>query len=156
MKIEKPFPGIVFDRMGQEDLEQVMLIENASFPKPWHVSFFERQLRYSKKSTFCYVARLNDEVLGYIVFYIVCDEAHIMNIAVDPDFRQQGVGRYLLASVLDFVRKQSGKEVYLEVAVNNSAARHLYRQFGFEVCGVLKRYYSDGEDAYIMRKGLQD
>ncbi len=156
MKIEKPFPGIVFDRMGQEDLEQVMLIENASFPKPWRVSFFERQLRYPQKSTFCYVARLKDEVLGYIVFNFVCDEAHILNIAVDPDLRQQGVGRYLLASALDFVRKQSGTMVYLEVGVNNSAAQHLYGQFGFEVCGVLKRYYSDGEDAYIMRKVLQD
>ncbi len=156
MIIEKPFPDIVFDQMGQEDLKQVMLIENASFPEPWHISFFKRQLRFPKKSTFCYVARLNNEVVGYVVFYIVRDEAHIMNIAVTADYRQQGVGKYLLASALSVVRRHSGKKVYLEVAVKNSAARCLYRQFGFEVCDVRKRYYSDGEDAYVMWKGLQD
>lgn len=156
MMIEKPFLDIAFDRMSKEDLEQVMQIENASFPEPWHVSFFARQLRDPKKHSFCYVARLKNVVVGYVVFYIVWDEAHIMNIAVSPEFRQKGIGRYLLASALEVVREKSGKGVYLEVATNNSAACHLYQQFGFEVCDLRKRYYSDGEDAYVMCKRLQE
>ncbi len=155
MKVEKPFPEIIFEQMQQKDLEQVMAIEKAAFPDdPWHVSFFKRELHKRKTYTHLYVARLNNRVIGYIVFYIFCGEGQIMNIAVASEYRRRGVATYLLASALEIAQKNRGREIFLEVAVNNTAARGLYKQFGFEVYGTRKRYYHNGEDAYILRKEI--
>lgn len=101
-----------------------------------------------------YVGRLEEKVIGYVVFYLNFDEGHIMNIAVAADYRRRGVGRYLLASALEII-KESATEVFLEVAVNNSAALELYREFGFEIYGKRKRYYRGGGDAYVMRKEME-
>ena len=155
MAIKKPYPEIIFEQMQQEDLQQVMTIEKESFSDPWHISTFKRELRQRKKYTHFYVARQNNEVIGYIVFYIFCGEGHIMNIAVASEYRRRGVAKYLLACALEVVRNNAGEEVFLEVAVNNTAAQGLYRQFGFEVYGIRKRYYSNGEDAYVLRKEMQ-
>ncbi|MDE0089507.1 MAG: ribosomal protein S18-alanine N-acetyltransferase [Candidatus Poribacteria bacterium] len=155
MTIEKPYPEIIFEQMQQKDLEQVMVIEKESFPDPWSESFFKKELRKRKKYTHLYIARLNNEVIGYIVFYIFRCEGHILNIAVASEYRRRGVAKYLLASALEIVRKNAGKEIFLEVSVNNIAAQGLYRQFGFEVYGIRKRYYSNGEDAYVLRKEIQ-
>ena len=155
MTIEKPYPEIIFEQMQQKDLEQVMVIEKESFPDPWSESFFKKELRKRKKYTHLYIARLNNKVIGYIVFYIFRCEGHILNIAVASEYRRRGVAKYLLASALEIVRKNAGEQVFLEVSVNNTAARGLYRQFGFEVYGIRKRYYSNGEDAYVLRKEVQ-
>lgn len=155
MITRKPFRDILFQHMEQEDLRQVMAIEKEAFPDPWHISFFKRELRSRKKHTHCYVAKINNNVIGYIVFYIFCGEGHIMNIAVDSAFRRQGVARYLISSALEIVRRQSGNEVYLEVAANNTPAKQLYRQLGFKIYGIRKKYYRNGEDAYILRKEVQ-
>ena len=152
MKIEKPFPEIIFEQMQQEDLQQVMSIEKEAFPDPWHISTFKREIRARKKHAYFYVARLPDKVIGFIVFHIFHGEGHIMNIAVGSEYRRRGVAKYLLASALEIIRQNEGEEVFLEVAVNNTAARGLYKQFGFEVYGTRKRYYSNGEDAYVLRK----
>lgn len=141
--------------MEQEDLDEVMAIEREAFPDPWHVSFFKRELRSRKKHTHCYVARINNNIVGYIVFYIFCGEGHIMNIAVDAEYRRQGVAKYLLSSALEIVRKEAGNEVFLEVGANNTPAKQLYRQFGFKVYGIRKRYYRNGEDAFILRKDVE-
>ncbi|RKU18372.1 ribosomal-protein-alanine N-acetyltransferase [Candidatus Poribacteria bacterium] len=155
MTIEKPYPEITFERMQQKDLEQVMAIEKEAFPDPWSKSFFKQELRKRKTYIHLYIARLNNKVVGYIVFYLFRGEGHIMNIAVAAEYRRCGVAKYLLASALEVVRKNAGEEVFLEVSVNNTAAQELYKQFGFEVDGIRKRYYSNGEDAYVLRKEVQ-
>lgn len=151
----KPFPELLFERMQYDDLQQVMAIENEAFPDPWHISFFRKSLHPRKKHTHLYVTRLNNEVIGYIVFYINCGEAHIMNIAVSSEYRRCGVAKYLLASALDIVQQNEVNEIFLEVAVKNIAARKLYKHFGFEVYGIRKRYYPNGGDAYVLRKDVQ-
>ena len=141
--------------MEQEDLDKVMEIEREAFPDPWHVSFFKRELRSRKRHTHFYVARIDNEIVGYIVFYIFCGEGHIMNIAVDADYRRRGIAECLLSSALEIVRKEAGNEVYLEVGANNTPAKQLYRKFGFRVYGIRKRYYRNGEDAFILRKDVE-
>ena len=155
MKLEIPLPDIRIDRMQYEDLNEVMEIEKEAFPDPWSVSFFRRQLHPRKKHMHLYVARLQDKVIGYVVFYLNFGEGHIMNIAVAIEHRQRGVAKILLSFALDHIETNAADVVFLEVSVNNSAALHLYKQFGFEVYGQRKRYYSDGSDAYVLRKHLQ-
>ena len=154
MTIEKPYPEITFEQMRPADFQQVMAIEREAFPDPWHVSFFKRGLR--KRKTHLYVARLHNEIIGYIVLDIFSGEGHLMNIAVASVHRRRGVAKYLLASALEIVQKNKVDEVFLEVAVGNTAALQLYRQFDFQVCGIRKRYYRNGEDAYILRKEILD
>ena len=154
MNIDKPIEDLHIEQMTMDDLKQVMVIEEDSFPDPWHISFYKRQLHPRKKHSYLYVARLHNRVIGYIVFYINCDEAHIMNIAVAAEHRRQGVARYLLEYAIKIIKNNAADAIFLEVAVNNSAACQLYRQFGFEVYGRRKRYYRNGGDAYVMRKGL--
>ena len=155
MTIEKPYPEIIFEQMQQKDLEQVMKIEKEAFPDPWSESFFKQELRKRKTYAHLYITRLNNQVIGYIVFNVFRCEGHILNIAVASEYRRCGVAKYLLASALEIVQKNAGEEVFLEVSVNNTAAQGLYRQFGFEVYGIRKRYYSNGEDAYVLRKEVQ-
>ena len=155
MIIEIPLSDILIDRMQYEDLKEVMEIEKEAFPDPWHVSFFKRQLHPRKKHMHLYVARLQDKVIGYVVFYLNFGEGHILNIAVAIEHRRRGVAKLLLTFALEYIETNAADVVFLEVSVNNSAALHLYKQFGFEVYGQRKRYYSDGSDAYVLRKHLQ-
>ena len=152
MDIIKPIPEIKMERMHQEDLQQVMAIEKEAFPDPWHESFFKRLLKKRKNGLYLYVAKIQNKVIGYIVFYILSGEGHIHNIAVDTEYRRRGIGKYLLEFALDTVEKNNVNAVYLEVSVNNTAAIELYKKYHFHVLGMRKRYYNNGDDAYVLRK----
>ena len=155
MRIIKPLPNIEFEQMQIDDLQQVMVIEEEAFPEPWHISFFKRELRKERKHPRLYVGRLKDKILGYIVFYVTGSECHILNIAVEAVHRRQGIGKYLLECTLEIVRKRGANEVFLEVSVKNTAALELYKRYDFQVFGVRKRYYSNGDDAYVLRKEVK-
>lgn len=79
---------------------------------------------------------------------------HIMNLAVDPAHRRRGLGSGLLQAGLDHLRRLGAQRVELEVRTHNRAAICLYRKFGFTVERLIKHYYSNGDDAYLMRKSL--
>jgi len=77
------------------------------------------------------------------------DEAELLNLAVDPDFRRQGVASALLAALAS----AAGGEIFLEVAETNTAATGLYLKFGWEQTGIRKGYYSQGKiNAIVMKK----
>ena len=96
------------------------------------------------------VTRHYQNPIAFINFWIVEDDVHIANFAVSPDYRKQGVGKYLFAESLAHIRKLGGDHVSLEVRVSNIPAQHLYRQFGFQVVAIREKYYMDNrEDAYV-------
>ncbi|MYB65263.1 ribosomal-protein-alanine N-acetyltransferase, partial [Candidatus Poribacteria bacterium] len=97
-----------------------------------------------------------DKVIGYIVFYVFSGEGHILNIAIDTGYRRRGIGKYLLEFALEIIKKNDVEEVYLEVSVKNTAALELYKKYQFQVFGVRKRYYSNGDDAYVLCKEMND
>lgn len=156
MAIKHPSLELVFEPMRLRDLQQVLEIENACFENPWSKVSFMLHLKRPKAYEHFYVARHQDTVAGYIVFNVLCEEGHILNIAVQPRYQRQGIGKYLLASALEIVRAQEGHVVFLEVAVSNLPAQYLYRQFGFRICGIRKHYYGHRKDAYLFRKGETD
>lgn len=149
--MEKPFPGLVFEKMQLADLEQVMEIENEAFPSPWSASYFRMGLRKPKPNEHFYVARLAQHIVGYVVFRIVSDEGHLYNLAVAAAHRRRGIAKYLLTTTLEFIADNGGRQVFLEVDVANVAAHALYRQFGFRICRIRKNYYGFGQDAYVLR-----
>ena len=92
-----------------------------------------------------------ESVVGYVGMWLMFDEAHVTTIAVDPEYRGEGVGELLLVWVIDRALYLGAAEMTLECRMSNEVAQALYRKYTFRDAGVRKRYYSDdGEDALIM------
>jgi [ribosomal protein S18]-alanine N-acetyltransferase len=133
--------------LAYSDLPQVIAIERRSFPTPWSLAMFVLEL--SKPAGVCLAAVQQNELCGYLVCSRYDRVWHLMNIAVDPAVRRQGLGVRLLGAMLE--RAGSEESYTLEVRTSNTAAIALYERFGFRSAGTRPRYYSDtGEDAMIM------
>lgn len=138
--------------MNEADLGDVLAIEERSFPKPWSMALFESELNnpVSEAYTLKSASGGREALTAYIVFWVVHEEAHILNIAVREDLRKKGLASRLLSDVLDMlIRRPAVSYVYLEVRRSNAAARRLYEKFGFKEAYERKDYYGD-EDAIVM------
>jgi [ribosomal protein S18]-alanine N-acetyltransferase len=144
------------DRAGSElrvrrlvygDLPAVLAIERRSFQTPWSLAMFVLEL--SKPSGICLGIASERGLVGYLVCSRYADVWHLMNIAVAPERRRQGIARELMEHL--FEAAGPGARFTLEVRTSNSAAIGMYERFGFRPAGHRRRYYHDnGEDALIM------
>lgn len=96
------------------------------------------------------VAETDGKISGYGGLWNICGEADIIDIAVHPLFRRQGIAKELLGRLIEFCRKSGCSRVTLEVRESNTAARSLYEKVGFVVCGERKNYYDGKETAVLM------
>ena len=147
--------SIQLRRLELGDLDAIERIERASYPTPWSRSMFASEL--AKPSSLSFGA-LDDtgRLVGYLVLSRYVDAWHVMNVAVDPARRRQGIASALLHRLLDLTRDDAQRGYTLEVRVSNVGAISLYERFGFRAKGVRRGYYTDNrEDALIMwRDGL--
>ena len=142
---EAPF---TIRRLIYADLPHVIAIERQSFPTPWSLSMFVLEL--SKASGICLAALDQDELVGYCVCSRYDTVWHVMNVAVAPERRREGVAAALLTHLFDQADKP-GEQYTLEVRPSNAGAIALYESFGFKRAGLRKGYYHDNkEDALIM------
>jgi ribosomal-protein-alanine N-acetyltransferase len=142
-------PAII-RQMDTNDIDRIMEIERRSFVAPWSKTMFEETI-FSPISRGLVIEH-NNIIVGYIVFYTVYVEAHIMNLAVNAEERKQGYARQMLHRALELFREDNISECYLEVREHNRAAQELYEHFGFEVIGRRKKYYPEtNEDALVMQ-----
>ena len=100
------------------------------------------------------VAELDKRVAGFIAGLVVADEMQIQNIAVDPPCRRRGVARALILALAEVAAETGAEYCFLEVGVNNLAAQALYRSLAFSNHGLRPKFYSDNEDAIVMRAVL--
>jgi [ribosomal protein S18]-alanine N-acetyltransferase len=134
--------------LNYSDLPAVAAIERRAFPTPWSIAMFVLEL--SKPTGLC-LAALRD---GVLVGYTICSRYdtvwHVMNIAVEPELRRQGIA----SALLDELYARAGDETAqftLEVRRSNHPAIELYQRDGFRIAGLRRSYYQDnGEDALIM------
>ncbi len=141
---------LTIDPMEEQDLDRVMLIEKFSFTHSWSRQSFESELHKNRLAVYR-VARLEGQVVGYGGIWVIMDESHLTTLAVDRNFRGQGIATALLLELMDKARRAGAGRMTLEVRPSNSVARHLYEKYGFVVKGVRKKYYFD-EDALLMTK----
>ena len=134
------------------DLDQVLAIERVSYPNPWSREMFAEEL--DNRLCHIFVCREGSGerrvVLGYVCFWLFLGEMHLLNVAVHPDVRREGIGKSLLSHAIDFAAERGAKVGFLEVRRSNRAAQTMYERFGFREMGVRPRYYEDGEDAVVM------
>lgn len=143
-------PDCRIRRMQLSDLDEVMVIEESTFARPWPRSSYEHELTANPTARYL-VAEVNGHVAGFAGAWLIIDESHITNIAVEESQRGQGIGRRLTAALLQYVSNLGAAYVTLEVRQSNQPAISLYTSLGFITVGRRKKYYEDnGEDALIM------
>ncbi len=146
-------PGLTIRRARLTDVKSIWDIERLSFSSPW--SFWNFLSELSNPHSYILVAGPPAprpwETWGYIVYWVVAGEMHIMNLAVHPTRRRRGIARALLEEALTRARALGAEIAWLEVRPSNQAAQALYESFGFKKVGVRPHYYADNqEDALIM------
>ena len=143
---------MTFREMLVEDLDQVMDIEEALFSVPWTREGF---LTYLMKKDTIFVVEEKDQILGYCSMMTVLDEGDILNVAVKKDRQKEGIGQFLVDSILRLAEMQGIKLVHLEVREGNGTARRLYERLGFKEDGLRKNYYENPvENAVLMTKAM--
>jgi ribosomal-protein-alanine N-acetyltransferase len=136
--------------MKESDLEEVLEIEKKSFADPWSRRLFKETLSFPHSFNFVLRAATG-ALLGYINFYLIGEEAHMLNLATHPDWRKKGLATQLLDYAIDFLKLKRAAHFFLEVREGNRDAIALYRKFGFQMIGRRKRYYVEtNEDALVM------
>jgi ribosomal-protein-alanine N-acetyltransferase len=141
-------PRVQIRRLGYPDLPQVIAIERRAFPTPWSLAMFVLEL--SKSSGVCLAAVSDGRLVGYLICSRYETVWHVMNVAVDPAHRREGIASALIGEL--FLRVQDERARFtLEVRRSNHGAIHLYEREGFRAAGLRRRYYQDnGEDALVM------
>lgn len=132
-----------------DDLDAIDEISRHSFRTPWPRQTFADEL--TRDHARLELARRGRDVLGYLNYWLVADEVHLLAIATHPDARRAGIGTVLMAHLVGVARDRQARLVTLEVRAGNQAARALYARFGFSAIATRRSYYGDdGEDAVVM------
>lgn len=137
-------------RMRRRHLRKILQIEASVYPRPWSAALFLSEMAQKSARTYL-VARHRGEVMGYAGMMFAPDEAHVTNIAVDPEYHGRKVGSRLLLALITEAMARGRSTISLEVRVSNAGAQEMYRKFGFSIVGVRKGYYVETrEDALVM------
>ena len=137
-------------RLELADLDAIERIERASYRTPWSRSMFASELTKPSSHSFGAIDE-HGELVGYLVLSRYVDAWHVMNVAVAPERRRQGIASALLRRLLEVTEDDPLRGYTLEVRVTNVGAIALYERFGFVAKGVRRGYYTDNrEDALIM------
>lgn len=151
----------IFTPMTSADLPAVMEIEQVSFPTPWSIDTYRRELmvhnasywvvRPTVKSNSNKIEGEIPPILGYAGMWLLGEDAHITTIAVHPAWRRRHIGEWLLIHMADVARSHGVSALTLEVRLRNTAAQSLYAKLGFVAVGLRRGYYHDtGEDARLL------
>ena len=147
---EPGVPRLEITRMRRRHLRGVMTIERQVYARPWSPNLFVAEM--TEPNNRCYlVARADKVIVGYAGMICYGDEAHITNIAVDPQQHRRHIGTRLLLEEMRQAVEMGAQAVSLEVRVTNWGAQRMYGRFGFRPVGIRRNYYQDlNEDALIM------
>ena len=155
-------PRFEIRRMRLDDLEEVMDIERAAFRHPWSTELFRRELEHDWSTILVAIEPLTsapkgtERIVAFLIYWLVHDEVHILNVATDPQHRRRGIAKFLMSETERRALQAGATLMTLEVRRSNVAALELYRGFDYRAVGVRPNYYVDeGEDAIVMVKELR-
>jgi ribosomal-protein-alanine N-acetyltransferase len=146
-------PQFGFRRMTLADLDRVAEIERGGFAHPWSRDLLARELGQAWSHVLLAVEGDGkaELVVGYVVFWLVHDEVHVLNLGTALEARRRGVGRALMEEAHAIGRRRGASVATLEVRRSNAPALALYRGLGYRQVGVRPNYYAEErEDAIVM------
>jgi ribosomal-protein-alanine N-acetyltransferase len=140
-----------------DDLEQMLVIEQSSYPEPWSYDHFISELQ----KPYARVLVLTDDetdsiVLGYIVYWLQAEGASLLNICVNPKWRNLGFSKLLMRTLINEVVREEIPTIHLEVRESNAAAIALYQSLNFKQTHTREHFYRDGENALVMEIKTSD
>lgn len=145
---------VISSAMSMEDLPQVMEIERTTIYSPWSKDMFRQEINDKNPGLISF--KCGAKLIGYFCFWKVLNEAHLLNLSVNIDFRGRGVGQFIMNQLEITCNNMDISLILLEVAETNYAAIKLYKECGFVHTGIRKKFYIvTGDDAIIMEKRLQ-
>jgi len=141
-------PAIAHRPAAPRDAAEIARLEALSFVPAWSLHLVTESL--AAAGTHAWVAVEPDgRALGFALFRLIGEEAELLRLATEPALRRRGIGSGLLAASLAGLRELAASSCWLEVRVDNLAARRLYERFGFRLAGRRPGYYADGIDALV-------
>ena len=141
--------NIEITKMNLSDLELIKSSLEKEFDNFWNYNIFKQELQ--NKNSKYFIAKSNTQIIGFIGFMEIIDEADITNIVVHKDYRNQGIAYKLLETTLTKITNNKKiKVITLEVNETNIYAIKLYKRFGFKKIGIRKNYYPNHTNAIIM------
>ncbi|MBQ7768435.1 MAG: ribosomal protein S18-alanine N-acetyltransferase [Oscillospiraceae bacterium] len=144
---------MIIRKMNLEDVSAIAELEKVCFSDPWSENSIASEVE--NPLSYWLVAEVDGVVAGYVGSQTVLDAADMMNLAVSPDYRRQGIGQALVNALVEHLRQNKVIALLLEVRVSNAPAITLYERMGFEQVGRRPKYYHNPrEDALILRKEL--
>jgi ribosomal-protein-alanine N-acetyltransferase len=147
-------PRLLIRRMLFADLVPVAELERAAHSSPWSEDLIRRELDHDWSTVLLGFEEADgaQHLAGYVIFWQVSDEIHVLNVAVAPEFRRRGYARALLVAAEEQCRQRAVLST-LEVRRSNLPAIGLYASLGYREVGVRRKYYADNnEDALLMTK----
>jgi len=138
-----------FRKLGTEDIDELLHLENLCFSRPWSRESYEHELGKNPMANF-YGFFDGDKLIAFAGFWLIVDEGHIANVAVHPAWRRQGFGELMMRRVMTLCQAAGGKRMTLEVRKRNFPARDLYLKLGFHVEGERENYYQDPKDSALI------
>ncbi len=138
-------------KLDASHVEQIVELEKICFSDPWNAASIASEL--NNKLSFWLTALDGETVAGYIGSQTVLGETDMMNVAVHPAFRRQGIAESLVNALVEGLRERGSHCLTLEVRSSNEPAKKLYEKLGFSQVGRRPNYYRHPkEDALILRK----
>ena len=137
--------------MTAAHVAQVAALETLCFSDPWSENSVASEL--NNVLSLWLVALDGETVVGYVGSQSVLGESDMMNVAVHPDYRRQGIAEKLVNELAAALKKRGNHCLSLEVRASNEPAQKLYEKLGFRQVGRRPNYYRNPkEDACILRK----
>lgn len=136
--------------MQESDLDAVFALEESVYPFPWTRGIFHDCLLVGYS---CWVYQQDEKIVAYVVMSIAAGEAHILTLAVHPDYQGQGYAKKILDHAIALAAERNADSIYLEVRPTNERAIGIYHKAGFNEIGMRKDYYpaeNGREDALVM------
>ena len=136
---------------GDDELDQVVALEQASFTSPWSRDMLERELRNADVARVYVVRNAQGRVVAFCACWFIFEELHINTLAVDAGVRRRGLATALLRHIVAEALEAGARRATLEVRQSNTAALRLYEGLGFSVQAVRPKYYADPvEDGLVL------
>ena len=140
--------------MNMQDLEMIKDSLYSDFDEFWNYETFETEL--TSPLSLYFVAKYNNEILGFIGCKQIFNELEIMNIVTKISARGKGIASSLLGYLIQFCKQNQKSMINLEVNAKNTIAIHLYKKYNFKQIGLRKKYYHQTDDAILMALKIEN